>query len=118
MVLALLTVYLLMCVLFQSFVHPLVIMFSVPLATVGGFLALFAVFLWSVTDRYMPMQTLDVLTMLGFVILIGVVVNNSILIVHHRSTSCAAARASPPCRPDERFRKASAPGSDPSSWAR
>jgi HAE1 family hydrophobic/amphiphilic exporter-1 len=30
----------------------------------------------------MPMQTLDVLTMLGFVILIGVVVNNAILIVH------------------------------------
>jgi HAE1 family hydrophobic/amphiphilic exporter-1 len=30
----------------------------------------------------MPMQTLDVLTMLGFVVLIGVVVNNAILIVH------------------------------------
>jgi len=81
-VLALIVVYLLMCVLFQSFMQPLVIMFSVPLATLGGFMALFAVFIWSVTDPYLPMQTLDVLTMLGFVILIGVVVNNAILIVH------------------------------------
>ncbi len=82
LILALLSVYLLMCVLFQSFVRPLVIMFSVPLATLGGFLALYAVFIWSSTNRYMPMQQLDVLTMLGFVILIGIVVNNAILIVH------------------------------------
>ncbi|NNF42727.1 MAG: efflux RND transporter permease subunit [Phycisphaerales bacterium] len=82
LVLALVVVYLLMCVLFQSFVQPIVIMFSVPLATLGGFVALFAVFLWSVTDPYLPMQTLDVLTMLGFILLIGVVVNNAILLVH------------------------------------
>ena len=82
LVLALLVVYLLMCVLFQSFTYPFVIMFSVPLATLGGFAALFVVFLWSLSDRYMPVQSLDVLTMLGFVILIGVVVNNAILIVH------------------------------------
>ncbi len=80
--LALVVVYLLMCVLFQSFVQPIVIMISVPLATLGGFLALFAVYIWSVGDPYMPVQKLDVLTMLGFVILIGVVVNNAILIVH------------------------------------
>jgi HAE1 family hydrophobic/amphiphilic exporter-1 len=82
LVLALVVVYLLMCVLFQSFMKPLVIMFSVPLATLGGFAALFAVFLWSAMDPYMPMQMLDVLTMLGFILLIGVVVNNAILIVH------------------------------------
>ncbi len=80
--LALLITYLLMCVLFQSWLDPLVIMFSVPLATVGGFAALRWVHEWSLTDRYMPVQNLDVLTMLGFVILIGVVVNNAILIVH------------------------------------
>jgi HAE1 family hydrophobic/amphiphilic exporter-1 len=80
--LSLIVTYLLLCVLFQSFLYPLVIMFSVPLATLGGFAALFVVFLWSVTNRYMPIQNLDVLAMLGFVILIGVVVNNAILIVH------------------------------------
>jgi HAE1 family hydrophobic/amphiphilic exporter-1 len=82
LVLALLITYLLMCVLFQSFLHPLVIMFSVPLATLGGFAALRGVYLWSQFDRYVPAQTMDVLTMLGFIILVGVVVNNAILIVH------------------------------------
>lgn len=82
MFLALLVCYLVMVVLFQSFLLPLVILFSVPLACVGGFAALFAVFIWSMSVPLMPMQTLDVLTMLGFVVLIGVVVNNAILIVH------------------------------------
>ncbi len=82
LVLALLVVYLLMCVLFQSFLRPAVIMFSVPLATLGGFAALQGVHLWSLSDPYMPLQNLDVLTMLGFIILLGVVVNNAILIVH------------------------------------
>jgi HAE1 family hydrophobic/amphiphilic exporter-1 len=74
--LALLVVYLLMAALFESFIYPLVILFSVPLATVGGFMGL------SIVHRADPSQQLDVLTMLGFVILIGVVVNNAILIVH------------------------------------
>ncbi len=82
LVLALGVVYLLMCVLFQSFLRPLVIMFSVPLATLGGFVALAIVSGWSEASRYMPVQKMDILTMLGFVILIGVVVNNAILIVH------------------------------------
>jgi HAE1 family hydrophobic/amphiphilic exporter-1 len=80
--LALVVVFLLIAILFQSFRLPIVIMLAVPLATVGGFAALFGVFLWSATDPYMPLQTLDILTMLGFVLLIGVVVNNAILIVH------------------------------------
>ncbi len=80
--LALIVVYLLMCVLFQTFIEPLVILFSVPLATLGGFAGLAAVHQWSLVDPYLPVQKLDVLTMLGFVILIGVVVNNAILIVH------------------------------------
>jgi HAE1 family hydrophobic/amphiphilic exporter-1 len=40
------------------------------------------VYRWSLSDRYVPVQTMDVLTMLGFIILIGVVVNNAILLVH------------------------------------
>ncbi|NMC19110.1 MAG: efflux RND transporter permease subunit [Thermogutta sp.] len=74
--LALLISYLLMAALFESFLYPFVIMFSVPLATLGGFIGLRLV-------RYLePSQQLDTLTMLGFVILIGVVVNNAILLVH------------------------------------
>jgi HAE1 family hydrophobic/amphiphilic exporter-1 len=79
---AFLVIYLLMVVLFQSWSYPLVIMLSVPLATFGGFLGLALVHKWSQLDRYMPVQNLDMLTILGFVILAGVVVNNAILIVH------------------------------------
>ncbi|NOZ19620.1 MAG: efflux RND transporter permease subunit [Planctomycetes bacterium] len=75
-ILALLVSYLLMASLFENFLHPFVILFSVPLAMLGGFLGLAA------TNRFLGMQMLDVLTMLGFIILIGVVVNNAILIVH------------------------------------
>lgn len=80
--LAFLVVYLVMAVLFQSWTYPFVIMISVPLATLGGFLGLAVVHGWSARDPYMPVQNLDVLTILGFVILAGVVVNNAILIVH------------------------------------
>ena len=74
--LALVITYLLMAALFESFLYPFVIMFSVPLAAVGGFVGLRLVHILE------PAQQLDTLTMLGFVILIGVVVNNAILIVH------------------------------------
>ena len=76
MFLALLVTYLLMAALFENFLYPLVIMFTVPLATVGGFLGL----AW--VHHLDPLQQLDTLSMLGFVILIGVVVNNAILLVH------------------------------------
>lgn len=73
--LALLITYLLMAALFESWLYPLVIIFSVPLGAVGGVLGL------QLLNLYV-LQPLDVLTMLGFVILIGTVVNNPILIVH------------------------------------
>lgn len=80
--LAFLVIYLLLVILFQSWTYPLVIMISVPLATFGGFVGLAIVHWWSVVDRYSPVQNLDMLSILGFVILAGVVVNNAILIVH------------------------------------
>jgi HAE1 family hydrophobic/amphiphilic exporter-1 len=76
MFLALLITYLLMVALFENFVYPFVIMFTVPMGAVGGFLGLAWVHL---TD---PLQQLDTLSMLGFVIMIAVVINNGILIVH------------------------------------
>jgi len=75
LILALVIVYLIMAVLFESFVYPLIIMLSVPTAAAGGVLGLILFNL----DRFQP---LDMLTVLGFVILIGIVVNNSILLVH------------------------------------
>lgn len=67
--------FLLLAALYESFLYSLAIMFSVPLASFGGFLGLFLI------NRF-TYQPLDILTMLGFVILIGTVVNNAILIVH------------------------------------
>lgn len=80
--LALLVTYLLMAALFESFAYPFVIMLSVPLAAIGGIVALRLVHEASLYDVSAPIQQLDVLTMLGFVILVGIVVNNAILIVH------------------------------------
>ncbi|MDD9859927.1 MAG: efflux RND transporter permease subunit [Nitrospira sp.] len=74
--LALLITYLLMAALFESFLYPFVIIFSVPLAAAGGILGLFVV------NHAITPQPLDVLSMLGFIILVGVVVNNAILVVH------------------------------------
>ncbi|HUG89198.1 MAG TPA: efflux RND transporter permease subunit, partial [Planctomycetaceae bacterium] len=73
--LALLITYLLMAALFESYLYPFVIILTVPLGAVGGILGLWLL------NRFV-LQPLDVLTMLGFVILIGTVVNNAILIVH------------------------------------
>ncbi len=75
LLLAIVITYLLIAALFESFLYPFVILFSVPLAALGGFLGLGILNLFSY-------HALDVLTMLGFIILIGTVVNNAILIVH------------------------------------
>ncbi|MFU8856426.1 MAG: efflux RND transporter permease subunit [Deferrisomatales bacterium] len=75
--LAIVITYLLMASLFESFLYPFVILFSVPLAAGGGFLGLWLV------NRLIAPQPLDMLTMLGFIILVGTVVNNAILVVHH-----------------------------------
>jgi HAE1 family hydrophobic/amphiphilic exporter-1 len=64
-----------MAALFESWIYPLIIIVSVPLGAGGGFVGLWLL------NLFVP-QPLDVLTMLGFVILIGTVVNNAILIVH------------------------------------
>ena len=73
--LAVVIVYLVMAVLFESFVYPLIVLLSVPVAAAGGLAGL------SILNLYVT-QPLDMLTMLGFVILVGIVVNNAILLVH------------------------------------
>ncbi|RMF84913.1 MAG: efflux RND transporter permease subunit, partial [Planctomycetota bacterium] len=80
--LSVLIVYLLMAALFESWVYPFVIMFSVPLAIFGGFLGLFLAHTGTLLTTDQPVQQLDVITFLGFVILVGLVVNNAILLVH------------------------------------
>ncbi len=75
LLLAVLITYLLLAALFESWLAPLSILLSVPLAGVGGLLALEAV------NAFLGPQPLDMMTALGFIILIGTVVNNAILVV-------------------------------------
>ncbi|MDF1701629.1 MAG: efflux RND transporter permease subunit, partial [Planctomycetota bacterium] len=75
LLLAILITYLLMAALFESWIYPLVVIVSVPLGAAGGIAGLWLLNRWI-------LQPLDVLTMIGFVILVGTVVNNAILIVH------------------------------------
>src|SRR5690606_14029849 len=74
--LAIMISYLLMSALLGNFLYPIVILFTVPMAAGGGLLG------YTIIHRFVPMQQFDILTMLGFVILIGIVVNNAILIVY------------------------------------
>lgn len=79
--LSVLVVYLLMCALYESWVYPFVIMFSVPLAVFGGFLGLSLCHWGTLLTTDQPVQQLDVLTFLGFIMLTGLVVKNAILLV-------------------------------------
>ena len=87
--LAIAIVYLVMAVLFESFIYPFIIMLSVPLATAGAIGGL------AVLNLYVH-QPLDMLTLLGFVILVGIVVNNAILLVHQTLYHQRADGMSPP----------------------
>jgi HAE1 family hydrophobic/amphiphilic exporter-1 len=73
--LAVLITFLLLAALFEDFIAPLAVMVTVPLAAAGGVVGL------RLVDAYLGKQALDLMTALGFLILIGVVVNNAILIV-------------------------------------
>jgi multidrug efflux pump subunit AcrB len=72
---ALIILFLLMAALFRSVKDSLLVIITIPLATVGGILALQLL-------NLIAFQPLDLLTMIGFVILLGLVVNNAILLVH------------------------------------
>jgi HAE1 family hydrophobic/amphiphilic exporter-1 len=73
--LAVVITYLLMCALYESWSVPLIVMFSVPLAMTGGVLGL------KLVNLVEPTVKMDVVTMFGFIILTGVVVNNAVLLV-------------------------------------
>jgi multidrug efflux pump subunit AcrB len=71
---ALIALFLLLAALFRSVKDSLFVILTIPLASFGGVLAL-------VLLRLITPQTLDLLTMIGFVVLMGLVVNNAILLV-------------------------------------
>ncbi len=72
MILAVIFIYLIMVAQFQSLVSPFIIMFSIPLAFTGGFIALL-----------LTGQEVNVLAMLGFIMLAGLIVNNGIVLIDY-----------------------------------
>ena len=75
--LAIVILFLLMAALFRSFRDSVLVLLALPLATVGSLVALRLM-----NDVFGLHQPLDLLTMIGFIILLGLVVNNAILLVH------------------------------------
>ncbi|HBY86789.1 MAG TPA: acriflavine resistance protein B [Colwellia sp.] len=73
-ILALLILFLLMTALFKSAKDSLMVLLVMPLATAGGVIGLSFLNIFTY-------QSLDLLTMIGFIILLGLVVNNAILLV-------------------------------------
>ena len=69
-VLALLLIYLILAAQFESFVDPLIIMFTVPLAICGAYMSL-----------YIFGHTINIFSQIGMIMLIGLVTKNGILIV-------------------------------------
>ena len=73
--LAVVLVYMIMAALFESFLQPFIILFSLPTAFIGVMLGLF------ITGT-----TLSVVTLIGVIMLIGIVVNNGIVLVDYVNT--------------------------------
>jgi multidrug efflux pump subunit AcrB len=88
---ALLIIYLIMVAIFSHWGYPLLIMTSIPLGIAGGIVGLW---LLNAVGALLPLlgaapivQPFDMISMLGFLILMGTVVNNPILVVHRAVTN-------------------------------
>ncbi len=75
LLLAMFLVYSVMASQFESLIHPLVIMFTVPLAAIGAIGAL-----------YLKDVSLSIVVFIGFIMLAGIVVNNAIVLVDYINT--------------------------------
>lgn len=72
MLLAVVFIYLIMVAQFQSLLSPFIIMFTIPLAFTGGFLGL-----------YLTGEEISITSMLGFIMLAGLIVNNGIVLIDY-----------------------------------
>jgi len=80
--LSMILVYLLMVALYNGYITPFIIMFSVPVASVGAFSAL-----------ALTRQTLNLFSLIGVIMLVGLVSKNGILLVDYANTLRARGRS-------------------------
>ncbi len=76
--LAILVIYMVLAAQFESFVHPLTVMLALPLAMVGALGAL-----WLLDLAGKPGMTLNLFSLIGIILLMGLVTKNSILLVDY-----------------------------------
>ena len=79
LIMAILILFMMLAAMFRSFRDGFLVLMAMPLAMAGGVLALRLMNLFT-------SQAMDLLTMIGFIILMGLVVNNSILLVMQART--------------------------------
>lgn len=72
---AVIIIYMVLAMQFNSFLHPLTVMLALPLSTVGAFGAL-----------YLTGDTISIISMIGMITLTALVVKNSILLVDYTNT--------------------------------
>lgn len=77
-------VYMLMVILYGSFIEPLIVMFCVPLAIIGALVALSFMHLIEPNGG----QSLNIISMIGIIMLFGLVAKNGILLVDYSNTLC------------------------------
>jgi HAE1 family hydrophobic/amphiphilic exporter-1 len=70
MIIAIIFVYLIMVALYDSFLYPFIVLFSLPVALIGALLAL-----------ALSMQNLSIFAIIGMIMLMGLVAKNAILLV-------------------------------------
>ncbi|GAB1473185.1 hypothetical protein MASR2M69_06260 [Bacteroidota bacterium] len=75
MLIAIVLVYLIMVALYESYLHPFVILFSIPLSIIGALYAL-----------ALSQQSLSIFSIIGMIILVGLVAKNAILVVDFTNT--------------------------------
>ena len=75
MILAIILVYMVMASQFESLLYPFIIMFSLPLAIAGG---IFGLFIYG--------QPLSIVSLIGIIMLVGIAVNNAIVLVDYINT--------------------------------
>jgi multidrug efflux pump subunit AcrB len=75
LIISIFLVYLIMVALYESYLHPFVILFSIPLSIIGALLAL-----------SLARQNLSIFSMLGIIMLVGLVTKNAILVVDFTNT--------------------------------